>query len=361
MIYRLQHNFDKSILYYKKALNYTDTNSVDYGTRLSNLAESYFYNNDTNKSILFYNKAIKIFEKTESRYNIAITYERFADVYLQLKQYEKAKLYALQSISIAKEIDTKKLLFYNYKLLIDIERNQGNFEVALKYYDLYTQISDTLNLIKKDKLLNELKVQYNVELKDIELQKNEVEIKSKTTFVYLLSGGILLSLIFIVLILLQLKKINLAYKDLAKQNMNAVTAEEELVELKQQITKAKEPTEVNTESSGLIDKIIDHIENKKAYLDPSLTIFKFADDLGTNKTYVSQEINTHFNKNFSNFINDYRVAEARRLMTIPDYYNLTLAAISEKAGFNSISVFNRSFKRVTGITPSYYLKQVKNN
>jgi AraC-like DNA-binding protein len=135
--------------------------------------------------------------------------------------------------------------------------------------------------------------------------------------------------------------------------MNAVTAEEELVELKQQITEAKEPDEFNIESTELINKIIDQIDNKKAYLDPSLTIFKFADNLGTNKTYVSQEINTRFNKNFGNFINDYRVTEARRLMTIPDYYNLTLAAISEKADFNSISVFNRSFKRVTGITPCF--------
>ena len=362
MVYRLTHEFDKSIKYYKKAIEYTKINTVDYGTRLSNLAEAYFYSNKINKAIDLYKNAIEIFENNESKYNIGITYERMSFLYYEQNDNELAKLYALQALTIAKKIDAKELAYHSYKMLINIERSQGNLKQALNYYDKYNALSDTLNLIKKNKLLNELKVQYKVELKDIELKKQEVEIKNKTRFLYILIGGILLSIIFIVFILLQLKRINKAYNDLATQNMNAVTAEEELIELKQQITgisQIPEPND-NNESSKLIKSIINLIEKEKVYLDSNLTIFKFADDLGTNKTYVSQEINTHFNKNFSNFINDYRVAEARKLMTMPEYYNLTLAAIAKKAGFNSVSVFNRSFKRVTGITPSFYLKSVKN-
>ena len=62
--------------------------------------------------------------------------------------------------------------------------------------------------------------------------------------------------------------------------------------------------------------------------------------------------------NFSSYITEYRVKEARRMLTDKSYHNLKIESIAGDAGFNSVSAFNNAFKKFTGLTPSYYLKSV---
>ena len=234
-IYHLQKDYDKSIEYYNKALNHLDSNSVDFGIRISNLAENYFYKGNTNLALDFYNNSIRIFETKDSKYNIAYTYLRIAKLYNELNEKEKAKMYGLQAINVAKTVNAQEVLVKSYKLLVDIERFNKNYESAFRYNDQYLSIKDSLNTSKKNKLLNELKIQYNVDLMDIELRRKNVEIKSKSHILYSLGAGVLLAVILIVILIIQIRKINAAYKDLARQNMNFVSAEEELSELKEEI------------------------------------------------------------------------------------------------------------------------------
>ena len=355
MIYRLKQDYEKSIKYYRKALSLAKTNTVKYAVMLSNIAEDLFLMSDVDSALNLYFKAIKIFENNNNKYYISINYKRIADIYFSINDLEKAKLYCLQSLSIAKELDSKSLEYSAYQLLIDIERKAGNYKQALLYYDDFQLVKDSLDKKKSNKLINELKIQYETELKDAEIKQKTLKLKSKNNILIALSIGFIVAGILIVLLVLQIKKLKLAYEKLVEQNKNIVSTENEIDKLKQKLPVQNEIDDDNE----LLNRIIELVEKEKVYLDKNLTIFKFADLLDTNKTYVSQEINKNFNKNFSNFINDYRVMEARRLMTMPEYRNLTLAAIAEKAGFNSISVFNRSFKRVTGITPSYFLKSIK--
>jgi AraC-like DNA-binding protein len=61
-------------------------------------------------------------------------------------------------------------------------------------------------------------------------------------------------------------------------------------------------------------------------------------------------------KNFYDFINHYRVAEAQLLLVDPRYRHLTHLAVAEEAGFNSKATFNAVFKKQTGQTPSEYIR-----
>jgi AraC-like DNA-binding protein len=70
--------------------------------------------------------------------------------------------------------------------------------------------------------------------------------------------------------------------------------------------------------------------------------------------HLSQIINERLNKNFFEFINHFRVKEAKRLLKDPGSQHLTLAAIGFEAGFNSVSSFNSIFKKATSFTPSQY-------
>ena len=70
---------------------------------------------------------------------------------------------------------------------------------------------------------------------------------------------------------------------------------------------------------------------------------------------LSQLLNNNLNKSFSNFINEYRIEEAKRLLL--EDSNLKIEVIAENCGFNSNSAFYTAFKKVTNTTPAKYLKQ----
>jgi AraC-like DNA-binding protein len=70
--------------------------------------------------------------------------------------------------------------------------------------------------------------------------------------------------------------------------------------------------------------------------------------------HISQVINEKLNQSFFEFIATYRIREAEKLLLNPDMNNLTVEEIAEEVGYNSKSAFNKTFKKITGKTPSEY-------
>jgi AraC-like DNA-binding protein len=97
----------------------------------------------------------------------------------------------------------------------------------------------------------------------------------------------------------------------------------------------------------------------KLYLNDALTIHSLATILQTNSKYLSQLINTEFNKSFVVYINEFRVEEAKKLLLDESTKHLTIEAIGYESGFKSKSAFNSVFKKNTGETPSSFLKKRK--
>lgn len=98
------------------------------------------------------------------------------------------------------------------------------------------------------------------------------------------------------------------------------------------------------------------MKNKKLYTDYNLTINDVALKLKTNYKYVSQVINEKLNKNFYSFVNEYRVSAAIEIMKSPIGSKLSIEGIAKTVGFHSRSAFNNAFKKVTGYSPSSYIK-----
>jgi len=104
-------------------------------------------------------------------------------------------------------------------------------------------------------------------------------------------------------------------------------------------------------------KLLSELETEKPYLNPKLSIYDIAEKLDINYKYLSQVINQELNMSFINFVNTYRIQEAKILLLKPDNQQYTIEAIFQMAGFNSKSSFNTYFKKQIGITPSAYRKQ----
>jgi AraC-like DNA-binding protein len=93
----------------------------------------------------------------------------------------------------------------------------------------------------------------------------------------------------------------------------------------------------------------------KAFLDPSLSLGKLARDLGVSQHHLSQVLNERLGQNFFEFVNVYRVEEAK--LKLLERKSISVLAIGEEVGFSSKSAFNSAFKKQTGLTPSQFRDQ----
>ena len=91
---------------------------------------------------------------------------------------------------------------------------------------------------------------------------------------------------------------------------------------------------------------------QKSYLNPNLTLVQFAKRAGYTQAQVSQVLNERLGKSFHTYVNEYRIAEAKRVLT--DEPQLNLDTVAERCGFNSSSTFFSTFKKVAGQTPASF-------
>jgi AraC-like DNA-binding protein len=109
-------------------------------------------------------------------------------------------------------------------------------------------------------------------------------------------------------------------------------------------------------SKKMISQLKDLMQSTKPYLNPDLTIKDLSEQFNIHHKFLSQVINSQFGKNFYDFVNHYRIEEAKEIMTETSDEKMTILEILYKVGFNSKSAFNNAFKKNTGKTPSEFKK-----
>lgn len=106
----------------------------------------------------------------------------------------------------------------------------------------------------------------------------------------------------------------------------------------------------------LLEKLLFLFNDRKVYLNPRLNIQDVAQEVGTNRTYISSLINQYFNQNFCSFVNAYRVEELENILREhPDYTNQLLA---ESCGFGSVDSLRRAVFAKTELTLPQWKSQV---
>ncbi|MDE1193123.1 MAG: AraC family transcriptional regulator [Arachidicoccus sp.] len=106
---------------------------------------------------------------------------------------------------------------------------------------------------------------------------------------------------------------------------------------------------------------LEKFENTDRYLKHDISLTSLAHYMGTNQTYLSELIKVHKGKTFSNYINGLKIGHIlRKLYEDPVYREYKISHLAEECGFSSRQVFMSVFKKITGVTPSYYIEQLKN-
>ena len=97
------------------------------------------------------------------------------------------------------------------------------------------------------------------------------------------------------------------------------------------------------------------MEKEKPYLNKDFSLINLMEVLPMNRTYLSKFINTEYGCSFYQFVTDYRIREAKRLME--EYPSMQLQEVADRSGFSSLTVFGRIFRRETGMTPTDWISR----
>jgi AraC-like DNA-binding protein len=103
---------------------------------------------------------------------------------------------------------------------------------------------------------------------------------------------------------------------------------------------------------ALLDRLTRMMTEDRLYRDEGLSVASLARHMGMSESRLRKLINSQLgHRNFSAFVNGYRLAEASAALADPAQAEVPILTIALDAGFGSIGPFNRAFKAGIGLTP----------
>ncbi|TPN87594.1 helix-turn-helix domain-containing protein [Aquimarina algicola] len=114
-----------------------------------------------------------------------------------------------------------------------------------------------------------------------------------------------------------------------------------------------------SENNRYFQKLENLFQQDYIYRNPDLNRDTIAKLLNISSGYVSQIVNDVTKKNFTGYVNSYRIKEVKKMILDTEYDKYSLLAIGLEAGFKSKTTFYTSFKKETGLTPSQYKSKYK--
>lgn len=123
------------------------------------------------------------------------------------------------------------------------------------------------------------------------------------------------------------------------------------------------PRPVNFLSEEVISELDERLKvfiQEKTYLKHDITLAELAEQLKTRPYILSAFLNRKYEMHFNVLINKLRIEYITEGLANDKWGILTLEAIGQQAGFNNRTTFFNSFKKFTGMTPTQYIKEMKN-
>lgn len=334
--------------------NDKDGNAYNY----SNIGSVYINLMDYRQAINYYNKSNDICFELNNNSLLSSNYLQLSKIYFALEQFDTACDYCIHCLDLVKKTGEKNIESQALEQLSDVFLECGNYKKAYEYYRRASIINDSLLYVEKSARNALLEEKYNnerLEKGNLELRfTNEIQAiqihNQRQHIVGFAIISLILSVLFVIILVLYRKK-NTAYKWIVKKNLEIIQTEQKIKSLSNIVPEEKQ-------NSIIVFLETEFIENK-IYTDQELTLEKLAKLCKTNRTYLSKIINEEYKKNYTDLINGYRINEAIRLISDPVIsQKYSIEAIAYESGFTNISSFNTTFKKITGLTPSDFRKNI---
>jgi YesN/AraC family two-component response regulator len=296
---------------------------------LTGKAEILIAKNDFDSAFEVLSEAEKLNSEFPDYRNEAQILRLYAELYSRTGKYQEANRYLLLHYTAERKIDSlvsrSKLRHlyakHNYDAAVkhaDNYRRERNFSIVIAALILLGLIVNSLYYYRS-RITNRQLMEKNLRLAYVNESNNFANINSQDE-----KTGI----------------------DFIEINTDKSDAEK----------KIKEPGEdLLNRISALLE---DLITKEKIYLEPNLTLVSLAQRLSTNRTYLLKAIQKKYNKNFVEFINGLRIKESIRIINSSERSLLSMDGIASKSGFSNRVTFTKVFRDITGVSPSYFMKNI---
>ena len=352
-----------------KNLQLTDSVEMWQCTRMFCKATEAFQAGQYQQALNYYEKMLGEAQKitTNRQQCIIKAMQQKAAVLAVMRHYEEAISCLREVEHIALDNGMQSELIDNYRAMAKVYDAMGNRQMAeqldykfLKARDEFIQKSHA-EMVEKSRFLDEMR--------RVNDQVAQIQAKHERAHQLLLMMSLIAAIILIAMVLLvrsNIKQRNYI-RHLYEKNVQLldvkVSAEQPVSHSvgKQEDSAPKYQSQLDQESKDrLFERIKNVMDDIAIICKPDFSLQQLAVQVGSNYKYVSQVVNERYGKSFKQVLNEQRVREACRILNEPNQSaHLTIEAIAANLGFNSRSNFTVTFKRITGISPSDFMKMAK--
>ena len=211
--YTYKADYIKAIEFNFKALDYNEKigEKRSIAINLGSIGNIYNFQSDYSKALSYYFKALKIHEEIGNKHGQVIYYGNIGAIYTKMKKYKEAEKYIKLSFSVSKKIGAQDQLKGIHQMFYELYEATKRPTLALEHYKKHIALRDSLFSEENQKATMQKEMQFNydkkaatdsianakeAEIKNIEIEKQQVEIKAKKNQQYALVGGLFLVLVF---------------------------------------------------------------------------------------------------------------------------------------------------------------------
>ncbi|TVQ92844.1 MAG: tetratricopeptide repeat protein [Bacteroidetes bacterium] len=198
-------DFENAEYHFNKALNYARLLKNDRMLAHSflNLGILATLTDDYRMALEQYQMGLEYAREGQSFHIISLMLRNMALAYSRLEEHEKGLEMVLESLDIAQRIESIDAQAQANRVAAEILQIQGQYADALRYYQIYKVLSDSLLDIEKQKQLNEISAIHEsenqkqaIELQQLELERNQIELRQKSQLI----NTFIVAIAFIVII-----------------------------------------------------------------------------------------------------------------------------------------------------------------
>lgn len=275
-----------------------------------------------------------------------------ANFYNNNGNYDKTIEYAADVLALEKKVNSPYDRLDAYQILSAAYVEKANKTLSLKYLVLYEKLSDSISEAQKMSI-------------EAPINKIVSQEKEKHTTTILIIAGCFIIIIAFAFRLFWKRKNRILQKNY-EVLVQKLKTEKKTGLLNEETNDNRKP--LVDKSYNIIEETVDTLllklekfERSKNNIKKDVSLTWLANHLNTNTRYLSEVIKKHKGKSFSNYINSLRINYIVELLyEEPKYREYKISYLAELCGFSSREVFTTTFKKETGISPSYFLDNLKN-
>ena len=300
-------------------------------------------------------KALNLAIRAGNLHLRASLYNYLSEAYRLSQNLVKSEFYLNRVLEVAHFEYSTTLYFIALRNLVAIYAARGDmpqFEAAMNRLEesrrsLFTQ--------ERARQLQEVEAELRTEQKRLLIaQKEEIMVFRRTRAAILLAISVLIILFFAHIVVYQKKKM---------RNIIRIVQQDELLAEYEEQECQRRISNVSGAMKKLSDDLLHLFDEEKIYRKLRLSVDEVAKMLGTNNHRLSTLLNQEYRTPFNDFVNMYRISEAREVLRAQDeggeYANYTIQAVAEMVGFRSLSSFYAAFRQAVGVTPTEYKEAVR--